>query len=459
MKTEERSKRVLVVDDDLGMAETVADGLTDHGFSAFAIADTARAFAAIEDASYDALVADLRIPGSDGLTLLARSRTRAPESPVIVMTAFSEVDTAVESIRRGAYHYMTKPFQVAELALFLKRALEESALRREARSLRSALGSSLEGLIGESPSMCNLFDLVRRAAASSVPVLLLGETGTGKGLVARALHAESHRADERFVVVNCAAIPEALLESELFGHVRGAFTGASADRPGLFEQADRGTLFLDEIGEMPLHLQAKLLHVLETGGLRRVGSNRDYQVDVRIIAATHRDLRARVHAGSFREDLLYRLDVVSIEVPPLREHMEDLPRLIQHFLDLARGRNPRALLRRLSPEVMNTLGSYAWPGNVRELEHVIERLVVLGRSEVAMPDELPAHVSARSTTATSLDFGDVVLPIRELQRRYASWALQRFGGAKMATCEALGIDSKTLSKWLGAGGEGTPRSS
>ncbi|HEV8550951.1 MAG TPA: sigma-54 dependent transcriptional regulator, partial [Polyangiaceae bacterium] len=300
MKEATQSKRVLVVDDDLGMAETVADGLAEHGFKAVAVADTRRALAAIEDASYDAMVADLRIPGSDGLTLLAKSRARAPESPVIVMTAFSEIDTAVESIRRGAYHYMTKPFQVAELALFLRRALDESALRREARSLRTALGSSLEGLIGESPSMVHLFDLVRRAAASSVPVLLLGETGTGKGLVARALHAESLRSEERFVVVNCAAIPETLLESELFGHVRGAFTGATADRPGLFEQADRGTLFLDEIGEMPLHLQSKLLHVLETGELRRVGSNRDYQVDVRIVAATHRDLRARVQTGTFR---------------------------------------------------------------------------------------------------------------------------------------------------------------
>jgi two-component system response regulator HydG len=455
MTSDPSNQKVLVVDDDPGMAETVADGLAQNGFVATAISDPARALAAIEEASYDALVSDLRIPGTDGLTLLAKSRARAPEAPVIVMTAFSEVDTAVESIRRGAYHYMTKPFQVAELALFLRRALEEAALRREARSLRSALGTSLAGLVGESAAMCHLFDLVRRAAAASVPVLLLGETGTGKGLVARALHAESHRAQESFVVVNCAAIPEALLESELFGHVRGAFTGASNDRAGLFEQADGGTLFLDEIGEMPLHLQAKLLHVLETGELRRVGSNRDYHVDVRIVAATHRDLRARVRGGQFREDLLYRLDVVSIEVPPLREHMEDLPRLLQHFVSQARARNPKAELVRLSAEAMNALSAYSWPGNVRELEHVIERLAVLGRSETAGIDELPNHITARSAAATELNFGDKVLPIRELQRRYASWALQRFGGAKMATCEALGIDSKTLSKWLAA--EGTTR--
>jgi two-component system response regulator HydG len=287
-------------------------------------------------------------------------------------------------------------------------------------------------------------------------VLLLGETGTGKGLVARALHAESHRAEGRFVVINCAAIPEALLESELFGHVRGAFTGASSDRAGLFEQADRGTLFLDEIGEMPLHLQAKLLHVLETGELRRLGSNREYRVDVRVVAATHRDLRARVENGTFREDLLYRLDVISIEVPPLREHIEDLPRLIAHFLALTRARNPKSALVRIAPDALDVLTAYSWPGNVRELEHLLERLAVLCRAETATLEDLPAHIVARVAAPTTLDFGDTVLPIRELTRRYASWALQRLGGAKMATCEALGIDSKTLSKWLGeAGTRGT----
>jgi two-component system response regulator HydG len=444
--------QILVVDDDLTMAQTVAEGLEAHGFTARPLADADEALKAIADADYDALVTDLRIPGTDGLTLLAKSRAAAPESPVIVMTAFSEVATAVESIRRGAYHYLTKPFQVAELALFLERALDEAALRREARTLRTALGSSLSGLIGESSSMRALFDLVRRAADSSAPVLLLGETGTGKGLVARALHAESHRSEGRFVVVNCAAIPEALLESELFGHVRGAFTGASADRAGLFEQADRGTLFLDEIGEMPLHLQAKLLHVLETGGLRRVGSNREYRVDVRIVAATHRDLRARVASGLFREDLLYRLDVVSIEIPPLREHIEDMPRLIEHFLTLTRARNPKSSLVRIAPAALDAMSSYPWPGNVRELEHLLERLAVLSRTETATLEDLPAHIVSRATAPTALNFGDSVLPIRELQRRYASWALQRFGGAKMATCEALGIDSKTLSKWLGHDG-------
>jgi two-component system response regulator HydG len=300
--------------------------------------------------------------------------------------------------------------------------------------------------------MRTLFDRVRRAADSSVSVLLLGETGTGKGLVARALHAEGYRADGPFVVVNCAAIPEALLESELFGHVRGAFTGASSDRPGLFEQADHGTLFLDEIGEMPLHLQAKLLHVIETGALRRLGSNKERLVDVRVVAATHRDLRARAEAGLFREDLLYRLDVVSIEVPPLRERMEDVPKLVEHFLVQAKAHTPRARLARVAKDALDVLMNYGWPGNVRELEHLIERLTVLCPTVDATSADLPAHFTARTTAATTAEFGDVVLPIREIQRRYAAWALQRLGGAKMATCDALGIDSKTLAKWLSSDG-------
>jgi two-component system response regulator HydG len=452
MNAERNTARVLVVDDDLAMAEMVVDGLEQHGFTATALSKADQAVAAIDGANYDALVSDLRIPGTDGLTLLAKSKSSAPESPVIVMTAFSEVDTAIESIRRGAYHYITKPFQVAELALFLRRALDESALRREARTLRSALRSSLGGMIGDTPGMRDLFDLVRRAADSSVPALLLGETGTGKALVARALHAESARADQPFVVVNCSAIPENLLESELFGHVRGAFTGASSDRAGLFEQADGGTLFLDEIGEVPIHLQAKLLHALETGQLRRVGSSREQRVDVRIVAATHRDLRARVESGEFRDDLLYRLDVISIEVPPLRQHIGDLPRLVDHFLEGARSRNPKTPLARLAPEAIEALTRYSWPGNVRELEHLIERLAVLARSEEATLADLPPHIASPSPTPARLDFGDTVLPIREIQRRYAGWALERFGGAKMTTCDALGIDSKTLAKWLSSEG-------
>jgi two-component system response regulator HydG len=445
---EPRTIRVLVVDDRLDMAEMVAEGLSDHGFEAHAIPSAKDAIAQISLGAHDALVTDLRIPGSDGLELLALSRSVAPASPVIVMTAFSGIDTAIESIRRGAYHYLTKPFKVEELVLFLKRALDESALRSEAKALRTALHSSLGNVIGDSTAMRDVSDLVRRVADSAVPVLLLGETGTGKGLIARAIHAESSRAAEPFVAVNCAAIPEALLESELFGHLKGAFTGATSDRVGLFAQAQHGTLFLDEIAELGAPLQAKLLHVLETGLVRPVGSNHERQVDARVIAATHRDLRRRVADGSFREDLLYRLDVVSIEIPSLRARRADLPHLIEHFMPRALSRSARSAPLHFSRAAMEALSSYSWPGNVRELEHLIERLVLLCRdSEVGIAD-LPKTITDRKSGSAEPSFGERVLPIRELQRRYASWALERLGGAKMATCEALGIDSKTLSKWL-----------
>ena len=331
MREIESTPKVLVVDDQSDMAETVAEGLSDFGFEGHPVSTVAEATNLIKEAQYDALVTDLRIPGADGLELLALSRAAAPERPVIVMTAFSGIDSAVESIRRGAYHYLTKPFKVSELALFLRRALEESALRREAKALRTVLHQPLANMVGDSLAMRDVFEIVRRVADSTVPVLVLGETGTGKGLIARAIHAEGTRAREPFISVNCAAIPEALLESELFGHVRGAFTGAATDRVGLFEQAHRGTLFLDEIAEMSPTLQSKLLHILETGTLRPVGSNTERKVDVRIVAATHRDLRDRVDKGQFREDLFYRLDVVSIDLPALRDRKEDIPALVQHF--------------------------------------------------------------------------------------------------------------------------------
>ncbi len=440
--------KVLVVDDQTEMAETVAEGLSDFGFLGSPVSSAADAIARIKAGGYDALVTDLRIPLTDGLELLALSRNSAPDRPVIVMTAFSGIDTAIESIRRGAYHYMTKPFKVAELALFLKRALEESALRQEAKELRTALHQPLENVIGDSREMQDVFELVRRVANSAVPALVLGETGTGKGLIARALHNESSRAEQAFVSVNCAAIPDTLLESELFGHIRGAFTGASSDRVGLFEQAHRGTIFLDEIAEMSNGLQSKLLHVLETGSVRPVGSNTERQVDVRIVAATHRDLRERVIQGQFREDLLYRLDVVSIDLPALRHRRDDIPRLTEHFLAAARRRNPQSIVTRISSEVMEVFINAQWKGNVRELEHVIERLVLLCRSEVASLSDLPKSMVSEPHGVSEPQFGDKVIPIRELQKRYANWALQRLSGAKMATCEALGIDSKTLAKWL-----------
>jgi two-component system response regulator HydG len=295
--------------------------------------------------------------------------------------------------------------------------------------------------------MREVFDLIERVADSTLPVVILGETGVGKSLLARALHAESARAASPFVSVNCAALPEPLLESELFGHVRGAFTGATSTRAGLFVEADGGTLFLDEIGDMSSVLQAKLLHVIESGRVRALGAAREREVDVRIVTATHRDLRALVAAERFRQDLLYRLEGVVIEVPPLRQRRDDIPMLAERFLAEARAHHPRAVAERFSPAALRVLVEYGWPGNVRELEHAVGRAVLLASTSELQPSDLPSSVRAEPVRGPS-DFGDAVIPIRELQRRYAAWALERLGGRKMATCEKLGIDAKTLAKWL-----------
>jgi two-component system response regulator HydG len=366
---------------------------------------------------------------------------------VILMTAYSAVDSAVESIRQGAYHYLTKPFKVDELALFLERALEDSKVRREAAVLRRALRErfALDNLVGSSAAMRKLCELIERLADAGSSVLIVGETGTGKGVVARAIHAQSERASSPFVALNCASVPEALLESELFGHVKGAFTSATSNRVGLLEAADGGTLFLDEIGEMALSLQAKLLHVLESGTVRAVGSNKERPIDVRTIAATHRDLRELVKLGTFREDLLYRLDVITIEVPPLRQRKEDLPELLAHFLAVSKERHPRSPVVRVSPAALARMSEYAWPGNVRELEHCVERLVVLGRDAEIGVDELPPIMTERKAGTR---FEGEIISLREINRHYAQWAFEQLGQRKMATAEKLRIDIKTLGKLL-----------
>ena len=446
----EPKPRVLVVDDRLEMAEMLADGLADHGYDPVPIASSRDALARLEAERVDALVTDLRMPEIDGIELLASSRRLDPQRPVIVMTAYGAIDTAIESIRQGAYHYLTKPFRLEELVIFLGRALDESRVRREAAALRVTLRErfSPEGVIAKSRAMREVLDVVERIAATDAPVLLTGETGTGKGVIARTIHGESPRASGPFVTVNCAALPESLLESELFGHVKGAFTGATHDRQGLFAEASGGTLLLDEIGEMPASLQAKLLHVLESSTVRPVGSSRERHVDVRILAATHRDLRQRARAGTFREDLLYRLDVVPIQLPPLRERTEDIPPLAESFLAAARSRHGASVVERISPQAMALLLDYRWPGNVRELAHVIERVVLLGSRPEVTASDLPAVIREETTATAGGPLGDEIVPIRELQRRYAGWALERCGGHRGRTAERLGIDPKTLSKWL-----------
>ncbi len=440
--------RVLIVDDQLSMAEMLADGLAERGYAAVPLGSSRAAAKLLAEESFDALVTDLRMPEMDGLELLASSRRSNPERPVIVMTAYSAVETAVESIRQGAYHYLTKPFKTEELALFLRRALDEASLRREAATLKRTLKDrfGLSNIVGRSGSMEAVCDLVERVADASAPVLIVGETGTGKGLVARAIHASGTRAKGLFIAVNCAALPENLLESELFGHVKGAFTGATSNRAGLLEEAGGGTLLLDEIGEMHPALQAKLLHVLESGTVRAVGSDKERTVDTRILTATHCDLHERVAAGAFREDLMYRLDVVTIEVPPLRQRKDDLPTLTAHFLASARERNPKSPVTHFAPEALARLLEHSWPGNVRELEHVVERAVLLGRSAEVSAADLPASIGAKRDAAP--EFKGEIVPMRELQQRYAAWAYEELGERKLLTAEKLGVDVKTLSKLL-----------
>jgi two-component system, NtrC family, response regulator HydG len=441
---------VLVADDDEAMATLLGEGLADLGYAVTVRTNAAQIQPLLSDDSFDLLLTDLRMPEVDGLELLTLSKRVAPERPVIVMTAFGGVDSAVSSLRKGAYHYLLKPFKLVELDLFVKRALAERQLRRDARSLRRAFDSryAIDNVVTESAAMREVRALTERVADADVSVLLLGETGTGKGLFARMLHASGARAEGHFVSVNCAALPEALLESELFGSVKGAFTGAVAGRPGLFVEADGGTLFLDEIGDMSPSMQAKLLDVLERRVVRAVGATREQRVDVRIVSATHRDLRKRVAEGLFREDLLYRIEGIALEIPPLRLRREDIPVLAARFLAEARAENPRSVVERFSADAMTRLMDYAWPGNVRELRHAVSRAVLLGQHVEATAADLTSTIKSAHQKAATIDFGDEVVPVRELQRRYAAWALERVGGKKMLACEKLGIDSKTLNKWL-----------
>jgi two-component system response regulator HydG len=440
---------VLIVDDDHQMAATLAEGLADRGYDARAVSSAADAFALLAKQPLDAIVTDLRMPGVDGLQLLTQIRQRNPGLPVLVMTAYGAIDSAIEAVRQGASHYLAKPFKLEELAVFLARAIDENSVRREASALRAALGASSAGseLVAVSKAMRDVLEVVDRVANADLPVLILGETGTGKGVVARQIHACSERASGPFVTVNCAALPEPLLESELFGHVRGAFTGATKDRAGLVMESSGGTLFLDEIAEMSPALQAKLLDVLERRVVRAVGASGERDVDLRVIAATHRNLDDRVGSGAFREDLRYRLDVVTIELPPLRRRREDIPHLLDHFLREARARHPSSPAEWISDDATARLLSYRWPGNVRELAHAVQRLVLLARAPEITAADLPQSILV-ARAQEGPQFGGDVRPVRDITRQYAAWALEQLGGHRGRTAERLGVDAKTLARWL-----------
>ena len=447
--------RIFVVDDDTSSRELLSRILAGEGHHVTALSDGHEALQRLAaDGPPDLVVSDIRMGEVDGLQLTDALRERAPDTPVLLVTAFGNIDGAVEAIRRGAFDYVSKPYDVDGIKMVVARALDQRRLAVENRSLRRDLRDKyrLENVVGRSEAMLQVYKTAARVAAADATVLIQGESGTGKELVARAIHTASPRAQRPFVAVDCGAIAEGVLESELFGHARGAFTGAQAMRRGLFEEANQGTLFLDEIGDVGQNLQARLLRALQEGTIRRVGTNETIAVDVRVVAASNRNLEQAVKEGRFREDLFYRLNVVTIRIPPLRDRREDIPLLAEHFA-AKHGRPEEGAA--ISPAARDLLVAYDWPGNVRELENVIARALALNPSGVVTPEDLPDHVRGARPAAASLAVVAGAAQERptlaELERRYASQVLQETGGNKTRAAEILGIDRKTLYRLLGDG--------
>ena len=455
------TRRVLVVDDEPDMVENCARILKRSGYQCLTTTDPHRALALVEAEHPDLLLTDLKMPGMDGMELLRRARESDPALPVILITAFATIESAVAAIKDGAFDYLPKTFSVDQLRVAVERGLRQRDLELENRNLRDQLQGTLglENLIGRSPAMTKIFELVRKAARSDANILVLGESGTGKELIARAIHANSPRATQAFVPVDCASLPEQLLESELFGHEKGAFTGAVKSKRGLMEVADRGTLFLDEIGELPLALQAKLLRVLQERQLRHVGGTSQIDVDVRVVSATNRDLREAVSRGQFREELYYRVNVIAIPLPPLRERAGDLKLLAHAFLKRYGGERVTGY----EDGALEALEAYAWPGNVRELQNVVERACALtdgahiGRSD--LPDYLLQASGSRPRAAAPAGLGLPAsddLPLKDakekwmqvLEASYLRDLLGRHGGNVSAAAKAAGIDRKTFHRLI-----------
>ena len=442
------STRVLIVDDDETLRESLELFLASEDYEVVAAADGAAALTQLERAPVDVVLCDLRMPGIDGFELLPQLLRIAPGLTVILMSAYGGRELAIEALKRGAYDYLAKPFPPSEAVLAIRKAQEREKLRRAndllQRDLSRAVGE--RPIVAASDKMMAVLELIERAAEFKTTVLLTGESGTGKEVLARALHAQSSRHQQAFVAVNCGAIPEALLESELFGHAKGAFTGADRARRGLFTEADGGTLFLDEIGEMPLPLQVKLLRVLQEEEVRPVGESKTRSIDVRVLAATARDLTQEVAAGRFREDLFYRLDVVRVTVPPLRERREDIPLLVDHFLAQFRASLGKAV-RGVADDALAKLVAYAWPGNVRELENVIERAVILANGDRITLRELPenvAHAGASATPARASGDHSLGAARRRFEAEWIRDALEAAHGNRTHAARLLGISHRAL---------------
>lgn len=458
-------EHVLIVEDDEGLCELLADEIRDAGLTATTARSAEEARACLDAVVPDLIVSDLRLPGADGMALLAFVRTLPHPPAFIVITAFGTIPQAVEALKAGADDFLTKPLNLDHFVLAVSRSLERQRLRQRVERFQSFLGEEhFHGIVGRSAGMRRLFSHVTTVARGSGPVLITGESGVGKELVARALHEESARARRPFLAVNCAGVPHELLESEFFGYVKGAFTGATQDRKGLFAEADGGTLFLDEIAEMSQALQAKLLRVLQEGMIRSVGSNREVPVDVRVVAATNRDLEEEMAAGRFRTDLYYRLETFQLRVPPLRERGEDLDLLAAYFVErfsLRLGRDVRGF----TPEALRTLHAYDFPGNVRELENAIERAVTFASGTLIEPEDLPERIRQASPGRVSDQQADAVLralvgdderlpTLSELEERYLHYVLDRVGGNKRRAAALLDIGRRTLYRRLEESGDG-----
>ncbi len=451
--------RILVVDDDAEMRDALGIFLSGYGHDCEFAADGAAALRVVENVGLDAVICDVRMDGMTGLDVLDRVKRTHPGLPVLMFTAMGGIPGAVDAIKRGAFQYVTKPCDLEELRRAVAGAIEER--RRHEDPILSHPPANTPGkeLVGSSSAMQSLQASIDFVASSSAPVVITGETGVGKELVARAIHARGPRRDRPFVAVNTSAIPHDLLEGEMFGHARGAFTGAVQARRGLLTEADGGTLLLDEIGDMPMSLQPKLLRVLQFGEVRPLGGHKTHHVDVRVIAASHRDLRALVGDGRFREDLYFRLDVLPVFVPPLRDRREDIPALAVRFLAQARQRAPHSPVRSIGPEALRALSEATWPGNVRELETVVERAVVFGTREnldFAPPSSAPPSSTAPSDVRDNLPGlfpSQTAGTLRKLSRAYTNWVLDQTGGNKERAAKILGIDLSTLYRWQRARGD------
>jgi len=443
---EKHRGRILIVEDEKSMREVLKILLEGERYEVVSASDGLEGLSYLTNDIFDLVITDIKMPKVDGFELLKKTKEISPDTIVIMITAFGTTEAAIEAMKSGAYDYINKPFKIDEIRLIVEKALEKKRLSEEVSLLRKRVKTTyrLENIIGQSPQMQELFRLIPKVAQSSSNVLIIGESGSGKELVAAALHNLSNRKDRNLVAINCAAFPEGLLESELFGHMRGSFTGAVHNKQGLFEIADSGSLFLDEIGEMPINLQAKLLRVLEHGSFRRVGGTTDIKVDVRVISATNKDVKAEIASGRFREDLYYRLNVVPIHIPPLRERKEDIPLLVEHFLSKISNQP-----RKITSGAMRMFLGFPWKGNVRELENVIERTVLLTETEEITAADLPNEILGYTTDTKEIpeltEAGiDIDAIIGDIEKKYLLKALEKSGGVKKEAAKLLNLSFRSF---------------